>query len=156
LIEYKVIGMGQIRKSLFLGLIGCFLFAFFPAFGQGQKDIVGVWNTTENDAKVEIFREGNHYHGKIVWLAEPTENGKAKVDNKNSDRSKRGRPILGMRLLNDFEYKDGVWEDGTIYDPTNGKTYSATLTKKDENTLEVRGFVGFSFIGRKVEWTKAE
>lgn len=41
-----------------------------------------------------------------------------------------------MRLLNDFEYQDRVWENGTIYDPTNGKTYSAILTKKDENTLE--------------------
>jgi uncharacterized protein (DUF2147 family) len=144
------------RRALFSGMILGFVLTYSKVFAQGENVIVGVWHTTDKDAKVEIFKQGNQFYGKIVWLEEPTENGNAKVDKSNNDKSKRGRPILGMRLLYDFEYQDGVWENGTIYDPTNGKTCSAILTKKNENTLEVRGFVGFSLIGRTVEWTKSE
>ncbi|KEO73914.1 DUF2147 domain-containing protein [Anditalea andensis] len=124
-------------------------------FAQASDAIVGTWYNTEKDAKVEIFKEGNRFYGKIVWLQEPTENNRPKVDKNNADKSKRDRPIMGMRLLNDFQYKSGTWEEGTIYDPKNGKTYSATIKKKNENTLEVRGFVGISLIGRTVEWTRA-
>jgi uncharacterized protein (DUF2147 family) len=123
---------------------------------QSSDAIVGTWFNTEKDAKVEIFREGGKYYGKVVWLQEPREDGRPKVDKNNTDKSKRDRPIMGMRLLNDFKFKNGTWEDGTIYDPKNGKTYSATIKKKDENTLEVRGFVGISLIGRTVEWTRAK
>lgn len=133
----------------------CILFSQ-TLFAQSSDAIVGTWFNTEKDAKVEIFKEGNKYHGKIVWLQEPRENNKPKTDKNNSDKSKRDRPIMGMRLLNDFQYKNGTWEDGTIYDPKNGKTYSSTIKKKNNNTLEVRGYVGISLIGRTVEWTKAD
>lgn len=133
----------------------CVLFAQ-SVFAQSPNDIVGTWYNTEKDARVEIFREGDKYHGKIVWLQEPRENNRPKVDKNNTDKSKRDRPIMGMRLLNDFKFKNGTWEDGTIYDPKNGKTYSSTIKKKNEDTLEVRGYVGISLIGRTVEWTRAK
>lgn len=139
----------------------CGLFLIIAVFqvpqivAQQADDIVGQWYTTERDAKVEIFKERGRYHGKVVWMDEPETNGKPKVDENNTDKAKRDRPILGMRLLSDFSFEDGKWEDGTIYDPRNGKTYSCTIKKKDASTLEVRGYVGVSLIGRTVEWFKA-
>ena len=123
---------------------------------QSADAIVGKWYNTEQDAQVEIFKEGGKYSGKIVWLQDPTENGKPKTDKNNTDQSKRTRPIMGMKLLSNFEHTGDTWENGTIYDPKNGKTYSCIIKKKNDKTLEVRGFVGFSMIGRTVEWTKAE
>ncbi|RPA67895.1 DUF2147 domain-containing protein [Cyclobacteriaceae bacterium YHN15] len=128
----------------------------FSLFSQSSDSIVGKWYNTEKDAQVEIYKEGSKFFGKIVWLQDPTENGKQKVDKNNEDKSKRERPIMGMKLLNNFEYKGSTWENGTIYDPKNGKTYSCIIKKKDNKTLEVRGYVGISLIGRTVEWTKAE
>ncbi|MBS9525398.1 DUF2147 domain-containing protein [Litoribacter ruber] len=136
-----------------------FVFVFLishNAFSQSADDIKGTWYNTEKDAKVEIFQEGDKYYGKIVWLKEPEENGKPKVDKNNSDKSKRDRPIMGMRLLRDFEFDGNAWEEGTIYDPKNGKTYSSIIKMKNPNTLEVRGYVGISLIGRTVEWTRAD
>jgi uncharacterized protein (DUF2147 family) len=128
----------------------------FSLFSQSSDSIVGKWYNTEKDAQVEIYQEGSKFFGKIVWLQDPTENGKPKVDKNNDDKSKRERPIMGMKLLNNFEYKGSIWENGTIYDPKNGKTYSCIIKKKDNKTLEVRGYVGISLVGRTVEWTKAE
>ncbi len=137
-------------------MIILFLVASGQAIGQDADAIEGKWYNTEKDAQIEIFSEGSKYYGKVVWLKDPMDNGKPIVDKNNADKSKRNRPILGMRLLNDFEYKNGSWENGTIYDPKNGKTYSSIIKKKDAKTLEVRGYVGISLIGRTVEWTKAE
>jgi uncharacterized protein (DUF2147 family) len=127
------------------------------AFSQEADAIVGKWYNTEKDAQVEIFKEGNKFSGKIIWLQDPKDDaGKPKVDLNNSDVSKRQRPIIGMKLLENFKYNGGSWEEGTIYDPKNGKTYSCIIKKKDNKTIEVRGYVGISLIGRTVEWTKAE
>jgi uncharacterized protein (DUF2147 family) len=139
-----------------------FTFLFFSgitltAFSQEADAIVGKWYNTEKDAQVEIYKEGDKFSGKIIWLQDPKDDaGKPKVDVNNSDISKRQRPIIGMKLLENFKYNGGTWEEGTIYDPKNGKTYSCIIKKKNNKTLEVRGYVGISLIGRTVEWTKAE
>ena len=49
---------------------------------------------------------------------------------------------------------DGKWSGGFIYDPNSGKTYRGKLRLVDTNTLEVRGFIGISLIGRTETWTR--
>lgn len=143
------------NTALFI-LVCCAMILSFQANAQGPNAIVGQWYNTEKDAKIEISKEGDRFFGKVVWLQEPTENNKPKLDKNNSDKDKRNRPIMGMRLLDNFEHKNGAWENGVIYDPKNGKTYSCTIKMKNSKTLEVRGYIGVSFIGRTVEWTQAE
>jgi uncharacterized protein (DUF2147 family) len=144
--------MMSFKKLMFIATV-CGILPFMSQAQQADA-ILGKWNTQNKDAQVEIFKEGNAYHGKMVWLKEPTENGKPKVDKNNADKSKRQRPILGLRLLKDFVHKGKTWEDGTIYDPQNGKTYSCIIKLADKNTMEVRGYVGISAFGRTVEWTR--
>lgn len=133
-------------------------------FGQSARaesdQLIGIWLTGSKKAKVEIYKCGNKYCGKIVWLREPTyEDGTAKIDKKNFDEKKRTRPILGMNILTDFEYDEDLeWEDGEIYDPENGKTYSCEIwmEEKDKSKLNVRGYVGFSLLGRTDIWVRSE
>lgn len=146
----------MISKSIQFSFALLLFFGTSTSFAQNADAILGKWYNTEKDAQIEITKEDGKYTGKVVWLAEPTENGKLKVDKNNSDKSKRARPIMGMKLLHGFEYNDGSWKDGTIYDPKNGKTYSCVIKKKDDKTLEVRGYIGISFVGRTVEWTKVQ
>ena len=49
-----------------------------------------------------------------------------------------------------------IWEQGTIYDPENGKTYQCKLTIISPTQLDVRGFIGFSIMGRTSHFTKAD
>lgn len=140
-------------------LIICSIFTLglvWNGSAQSAKAILGEWYTTEKDAIIEIFEKEGKFFGKVVWMEETHIDGKPILDTNNSDKSKRNRPILGMNLLEDFEFSNGAWENGTIYDPRNGKSYSCTIKKKSDDVLEVRGFVGLSLIGRTVEWTKAE
>ena len=58
---------------------------------------------------------------------------------------------MGLILLKDFIFNedDEEWEDGTIYDPKNGSTYSCYIKFGDEKTLKIRGYIGISWIGQE-------
>jgi len=122
---------------------------------DGDK-LIGVWEPGNGKAKVKITKVGNKYFGKIVWLKFPTyDDGSKKVDKNNPDAKMHTAPILGYKILKDFEYVGKkTWENGTIYDPENGSTYSCVIKLKDNNTIEVRGYIGVSAIGRTDTWKK--
>lgn len=145
-----------LRKAfapLSIALVLSFM-SFDTAVAQNADDIIGVWLTDGGKSKVEIYKKGEEYFGKIIWLREPNENGKPKVDKNNPDDDLKSRPLVGMELLSDFEFDDDEWEDGEIYDPESGKTYSCEMTL-DGNTLNVRGYIGVSWVGRTTEWTRS-
>lgn len=147
------------RKVFVLRLLLLVSFWFLSdAAALAQSDqIEGVWYNQEKTAKIKIYLAKNEkYYGKIVWLKEPEKNGAPKVDENNPDKDKRNEPLMGLLVLRGFE-KDGSkeYDDGTIYDPKNGKTYSCVITYNGDK-LNVRGYVGISLIGRTAIWTKAE
>ncbi len=138
------------------------LFVSWFAYSQSNADdIVGTWYNAEKSSKIRIYKcgdGGKKYCGKIVWLKKDKEDdGGPRVDKNNPDPKKRKDLMMEMLILKLFVYdqSDKEWNDGTIYDPKNGKTYSCTIKKKG-NTLEVRGYVGVSMIGRTAIWTLAE
>ena len=141
--------------ALFLLLVG----TSFTPFSDNPDAIVGVWKTGEGNAMVRIYKNGEKYQGKIVWLKEPNdpETGKPKQDKNHPEEATRTRPVLGMINIWSFSYKEtNLWDDGKIYDPKNGSTYSCTIKMINPNTLEVRGYIGIAIIGRTDTWTRQQ
>lgn len=136
----------------------CSLFLLQIANAQSFKadDLVGIWKTGEGTAMVKIYKNGEKYQGRIVWLKEPNDKeGKPKTDVNHPDEKVHNRPIVGLINTWDFTYKEpNEWENGKIYDPKNGKTYSCTITMTSINTIEVRGYIGVSLFGRTDAWTR--
>lgn len=133
------------------------------ALADNGDAVVGMWLTKDGKARVEIVKDGDVYDGKIVWLKEPQYpaddakgmGGQTKVDRENPDPSQRTQPIIGLPLVKGFKYAgDNVWNDGSIYDPESGKTYSCKMTLMMDGTLRVRGYVGISLFGRTEIWTR--
>ena len=125
-------------------------------FAQADK-VIGFWLTEKGTSQVEIYKaEDGKYFGRISWLEELNENGKPKVDEENSDDALKSRPILGLNILEGFDYnqEDQEWENGSIYDPDNGKTYDCYMWfDDDDNVLNIKGFVmGMRFLGRSTAW----
>jgi len=122
-------------------------------------ELLGIWLTGSKNGKVEIYKKGDNYQGKIVWLQEPNDpaTGKPKTDVKHPDKSLHQRPLIGLINLWGFIFKgDQTWENGHIYDPKNGKEYKCVITMKDKNTLDVRGYIGITLIGRTDSWTRSK
>lgn len=123
-----------------------------------QDKILGNWLSEEKDGRIEIYKTGDKYFGKLVWGKDLVEaDGKTprkdRTDTKNGDPKLRSRPLLGLVLLTNFTYDDGEWSGGKIYDPKSGKTYSCTMKLKGDK-LEIRGYVGVSMFGRTTVWTR--
>lgn len=130
----------------------------YSVYSQADK-VAGIWLTQDGDSQVKIYKStDNKYFGQIKWLKNPTEDGKPKLDKKNPNASLKSRPLLDLMLLSGFVYNasKNQWVDGTIYDPKSGKTYNCFMwfDSKSPDVLHVKGYIGFSWIGRQVEWKR--
>ena len=129
-------------------------------FAQTHKadDILGTWLNQEATGKVTIFKEGEKYFGKLVWLRTPNDSitGLPRTDKENPDVKSKTNPLIGLVNLKNFTFngKD-EWSGGTIYDPKNGKTYKCYIQFESQNRLKIRGYVGVSLLGRNTFWTKS-
>lgn len=143
-------------KSLALTLTLAVM-ATFSAAAQKFSPL-GTWTNSEKKATFEIYQCGNRLCGKIASLSEPNDSkGRPKTDTENPDAKLRSRPRLGMVFMQDFVYDDGnKWDDGKIYDPESGKTYSCYMKMENANEMEVKGYIGFSMIGRSQNWTRVK
>jgi len=134
-------------------IIGCYFSG--NLYAQANPDaLLGIWFNEEKDAKIKVYKENGKFYGKIVW--HKTGDGISAYDEHNPDPELQKRKKVGLVILTDFEFHNGQWEDGEIYDPKKGKTYSCVIKLEKDGSLNVRGFIGFSLIGRTTYWTKAE
>ena len=144
-------------KKLFTLIATCLSMTLLASAAPNPDDVIGVWLNSSGEGQIEIYKEGNKYFGKIVWLKKPNgPKGNPKLDANNPDESMRSKPLLGSMILRNFNYDKGEWNGGRIYDPQNGKDYKCYMKLKDPKTLSVRGYIGFSLLGRTEVWTKVK
>lgn len=144
-----------LKLVLIFSLFSVFTSGSFAQTSEGDK-ILGVWEVGSGKARVKVTKYGEKYAGKMVWLLNPKyDDGTPKMDKNNPDESKRNVPLLGYTMLLGFEYTgDGKYENGTIYDPESGSTYHCEIKMTDENTLDVRGYIGVQMFGRTDKWKR--
>ena len=128
---------------------------------HAQADaLLGTWMPSNGRSKVKVEKKANgKYYGKIIWLVEPKNaDGTDRTDKENATTALKTRKLMGSEILTGFVYDadDKEWADGEIYDPKNGKTYSCVITLTNANSINVRGYVGISWIGRTDAWTKVK
>ena len=122
--------------------------------------VVGRWKTIDDETKqpksiVEIIEVDGKLVGKVVMLIRKVDEDKnPKCDKCSGD--KKDQPVIGLQIMQGLKADgENKWDGGEILDPENGKTYSCKLELIDgEKKLKVRGFIGFSFIGRTQIWER--
>ena len=131
-------------------LILLFLIISVSAFAQKNADLIGEWYNKKEDVVITIFEVNQTVSAKITWMKFPNDgSGNLKTDLLNPDKSLRDRSRLGMLMMYDLTYIAGnIWDNGSLYIHKNGKIYSGMIRLKNENTLNIRGYVGFSFFER--------
>jgi len=138
-------------KKIFFALMAILMCSL--SFAQ----IEGKWKTIDDEtgkAKsiVEIYKKSDgKYYGKILQLLQKPENNncvKCTDDRKN-------KPLIGLEIIRGLSKDGAEFSDGTITDPKSGKTYKC-LIKREGDKLNVRGYIGFSLIGRTQTWHKVD
>ncbi len=150
------------KRLSVIALLGLFFAASaFVASSISANDVVGTYWNAEKTSKIRIYLAKNgKYYGKIEHLETPNyDDGTPRKDDKNPSSKLQSRPLLGLVIMKAYEWNEDEqkWEDGTIYDPTGGKTYDGYMYFENGNkdVLKLRGYVmGMTWLGRTSEWTR--
>ncbi len=153
------------KKCLAAALI---VIAGSSAASAQSASVMGTWLTSSKSAQVQIAPCANPANGPIcgtiVKLLQATSpDGKAidpveATDVNNADPSLRRRKIVGIVLIHDFKKTTdpNAFEDGTIYNGENGKTYKANIRLQPDGTLRLRGYIGSTMFGETQIWTRVQ
>lgn len=140
-------------KKIFIGMI----LMLAPVVASLAQDVVGKWKLEDGTAIVEVYKEGDAFNGRIVWLEDPTEpDGTPAKDLNNPDKNLRSRELIGLNMLSGLKKNGGEYSGGSIYDPGNGKTYNCSM-KVEGDVLKVRGSLDKrGLLGRTMDWFRVK
>lgn len=131
---------------------------FFTAFNLMAQDVTGKWKTIDDEtgeAKsiVDIYKEDGKVYGKIVELINPKKKNATCTECTGKDKDK---PLNGLMIIRGLEKDGDEYSDGKILDPISGKLYKCYIALEDADRLKVRGYIGFSLLGRTQYWSRVE
>lgn len=130
-----------------------------PLSAFAQNTPVGTWTTIDDKTNkpksiVEIYEaKDGSLAGRVAKVLQSDRGPNPVCDKCSGDR--KNKPVEGMVILWGVRKNGGSWEDGKILDPATGKVYSVKVTPVDGGKkLDVRGFMGFSLLGRTQTWIR--
>ncbi len=139
------------------------LILFLLVIGNFSLDaggIAGDWRTIDDETGVtkSIVRitqsPDGAFEGRVIEILHSDRGPNPVCEKCPGDL--RGKPIKGLVILWGLKATgDDEYKGGEILDPMKGKIYKARLKLLPDGRLEVRGFIGFSLIGRSQVWEPA-
>lgn len=124
------------------------------AIGQ---TISGKWKTVDDRHKlekavIEVYEENGAYHGRVIEILEK---GKESATCDKCSGERKGKPILGMKIIENLTQKsNGEYRGNTLFDPEQAMTFRCKiwLNPKNPNELKVRGYLALLF--RTQTWVR--
>jgi uncharacterized protein (DUF2147 family) len=125
---------------------------------------VGTWKTIDDESGqaksiVEITNDNGELQAHIVKLLNRSPDDIARDGAvalcKQCDGERKNKPVEGMNIMWGVHQNGDVWDGGKILDPKSGKVYKVKLSMLDGGQkLNVRGYIGFSWVGRSQQWER--
>jgi uncharacterized protein (DUF2147 family) len=140
-----------------VGLAVVLAMAVPAALAATPASPVGVWRTIDDTtnkprALVQIFVRNGLLYGKVTSILD-AQYADARCQDCSGDR--KGQPVIGLEIIRDMKPDGERWDGGTILNPQTGDVYHCKMhLGPDGQTLVVRGFIGFSLIGRSQTWQR--
>ncbi len=134
-----------------------------PPFAVHGADLspVGLWKTIDDHTGkprglLRVTQVGQEYQAKVEKIfPKPGEDPNPRCEKCQGTR--HDQPVVGMTILWGLKKKGDEYQGGEILDPENGKIYRVKMKLEDGGrTLHVRGFIGFSLLGRTQIWLREE
>ena len=129
-------------KSSTLCIASAVALSALMSAGAAVADPKGLW-LAEDGAKVRVSSCGEALCATLASPKSPTDpaTGAAWTDKNNADPALRGRPLVGVFVLNAMlPDGPGRWS-GELYNTDNGHTYRGHLVEIDPKTIRIEGCV---------------
>lgn len=132
-------------------------------FAMEKISPIGYWKTIDDATGqpkgiVQIWAASDHtIHGKIMKVF-AVKGQDQKTVCQACEGEKHNQPIVGLTIMENLQpnkEKPNEWQNGTILDPKNGRTYKCNIRLADNGQkLQVRGYMGLPLFGRTQTWLK--
>jgi len=152
----------QTRQRMMKLLIICLFFisstnSLEGSFTMNPEVPTGIWlildeETGETRSEVEFYKKGNRLFARILNVKEGHENARCK----NCPGELNGARLKGMNLIWDLQWDGSRWSGGSIIDVDDAKVYNCRINSFDQNTVEIRGYIGRPIFGRTVQWIRKQ
>lgn len=135
------------------------LFFVASIFYAQNNPLVGKWKTIDDETGVEkavvsIYEKSGKIYGKVVSILEEEHKNDVCVNCTGADKNK---PVIDMIIIKGLSKEDNnEYGSGQILDPKTGKLYKCHMTLENKDVLKVRGYIGFSIIGRTQYWYRVK
>lgn len=121
------------KKILFILLLALTIICY----SQNSNDILGNWLTSDGERKINIYKQGDKYFGKIYWV---------KIEDKKSEINK----IVMMDLV----YENGEYDQGTFLMPSDKHNASCAAKILKTKILKVSIYHGLQLFGHSLYLSK--
>ena len=137
------------KQSFYLIILICLI-----SFSTKGQSVLGKWHsidpdTGDKESVIEVYKKGEKIYGKIVQILKEEDRDKTCIECTGKDKD---QPIQGLVIVRGLSKEGDEWTNGKILDPKNGKLYKCYIALEEENKLKLRGYIGFSLIGRTEYW----
>ncbi len=153
----------MISRFFSIAALQIIIVAFLAGSAAFATDLspMGLWKTIDDHTGkprglVRVIQVREEYRGKVEKIfPKPSEDQNPKCEKCAGE--KHNQPVIGMTILWGLTKQGDEYQGGEILDPENGKVYRAKMTLEDGGRqLHVRGFIGFSLLGRTQIWLREE
>ncbi len=141
------------RKCLLLSVV-----TILMTLSGNAQSVLGKWHSIDPDtgmheSVIEVYEKEDKVYGKIIQILKEEDKDKTCIECTGKDKD---QPIQGLVIIRGLSKDGDEWTDGKILDPKNGKLYKCYISLEEENKLKLRGYIGFSLIGRTEYWYRVQ
>ena len=112
-----------------------------------RADVAGCWISAAGNSVIEMHVENDVVTGRIVGMNDPVflaEEGRGtpgavRTDLENPEPALRERPLAGLVILENLQRDGRRWDNGSVYDPESGKSYSVRAEVDGDGLLLLEG-----------------
>ncbi|HVK54627.1 MAG TPA: DUF2147 domain-containing protein [Burkholderiales bacterium] len=124
-----------------------------------ESSPVGAWKTIDDKSGkvksiVQITETNGELQGVVTKVFSPPAESENPVCEK-CEGERKDKPVIGMTIMSGLRKTGEEYTGGQILDPAEGKIYKCKVkVAEDGKTLQMRGFIGFSLLGRTQTWVR--
>jgi len=148
------------RTFISIACLSLIYFAANPllaADAAASASPVGLWKTFDDKtgnarALVRIYEQDGKLFGRIEQSFTPGAETRVCVP---CTDERKNQPIIGLLIVRKMQRDGNEYSGGDILDPESGSVYRCKMHLEQNGArLIIRGYIGFSLLGRSQTWQR--